>query len=286
MVPQRFRQASSSSRRARELPPAALMWVPGRDAAALKDRMGGVGNGSQDVALIHHGLGRARRQAGNPPVAPAWLCKTVPGAPRCGRRPGPCERGRTRQTASSWLRACHPAPRIPAVCASSRAIQRVATPLAAPVRICPRRLASIMQTKCAGLGFVEPEVELQPSSKDGIGFVTHVAQLGQGSRHQVQGALGEVQPPSGNILGRSPSQVLECGFDRLQGNRHGEKLLDVGFGQVKHGSTVVQVARECAPVRRISILVPGLKPFPDRAFPSSRLGTRTHGLPKSQSLAP
>ena len=43
--------------------------------------------------------------------------------------------GLTAQMACTWLRACHPVPKIPSVRASGRAIYRVATPLAAPVRI-------------------------------------------------------------------------------------------------------------------------------------------------------
>ena len=44
----------------------------------------------------------------------------------------------TSATASSCVRACNPVPMIPAMQAPSRAITRVATPLAAPVRTCPR----------------------------------------------------------------------------------------------------------------------------------------------------
>ena len=43
-----------------------------------------------------------------------------------------------------WLRACHPVPMIPTDPASGRAMYLVATALAAPVRICPSRLASII----------------------------------------------------------------------------------------------------------------------------------------------
>ena len=100
----------------------------------------------------------------------------------------------------------------------------------------------------AAFGFVEPEIELEPSPKDRVGLGTHVPESGQGSRHQVQRTLRKVQPASGNIFGLSRSEVVEGRFDRFQGNGHGEELLDVGFGQVEHWGYLI---RESKPVTRL-----------------------------------
>ena len=49
----------------------------------------------------------------------------------------------TAHIAASCVRACEPLPMIAAVFASWRAMYRVATPLAAPVRTAPRALAAM-----------------------------------------------------------------------------------------------------------------------------------------------
>ena len=56
--------------------------------------------------------------------------------------------GRTEHTASSCVRAWNPDPMTATVFASSRAMYFVARPLAAPVRICPIRPASMHDSSC------------------------------------------------------------------------------------------------------------------------------------------
>ena len=56
--------------------------------------------------------------------------------------------GRTAQTASSCVRAWNPDPITATLAASSLAMYFVASPLAAPVRICPIRPASMHDRSC------------------------------------------------------------------------------------------------------------------------------------------
>ena len=144
---------------------------------------------------------------------------------------------RTAASASIWPCACQPEPKTPTTFASARASHFAATPPAAPVRIMPRWFASTTHVEVAALGVEAVDEEAHALAARGVGLVAEDVRRGHRALQDVQRRLRQPRALARHVDRVAGGVLAMHALDQLEGQRHGEQLLDVGFAQEEgHGA--------------------------------------------------
>src|SRR5215472_6030349 len=177
---------ASTSRRSWELAPATLTCAPAASHCARQ-------TGLAELVMVTTTSASATQvcaeEAGSA-CTPSSFSTTRAYASRCSAvREKTLTRviGLTAHTAAICVRDCLPVPMTASVCASALAKSLVATPLAAPVRICPSRSGLDDRLELAVERGVEERVKLR-ALHPGIGLEPVHPLRAIGSAHQVEGA--------------------------------------------------------------------------------------------------